>query len=223
MQVAQFSMELLAQAPRLRMYICRHLPAELARSVAPDDILQDVWVRAQVYVRDVGVGGIESVDQWLTKLAANVVVDHLRTQRALKRGGDCRHRHDEDVRSSYINLFQRVAHPRNTPSSEVAMEEAVRLMTLALDTIPEDQSRAIRMRHLDGLSYQEISTCMERTVPAVRGLLARGLVNLRSQLQSSARFFSDAASSAFTGDTSCAPVAPMPERDRDIARKKVSG
>jgi RNA polymerase sigma-70 factor (ECF subfamily) len=200
MDVAQFSKHLLAQAPGLRQYIRRHLPPELARSVSPDDVLQDVWMRAQVYVRDVGLGGIESAESWLTKLASNTLVDHLRAQRALKRGGTRQHVYDADLRASYINLFQRLASPRNTPSSEIAMEEAARLMKMALDTIPEDQSRAIRLRHLDGLSYKEISTCMARTVPAVHGLLARGLVSLRFQLQSASRFFSDATSTAFTHD-----------------------
>jgi RNA polymerase sigma factor (sigma-70 family) len=138
---------------------------------------------------------IDSLDGWLITLTSHVLVDELRTHQALKRGG--RQQPQLPVRqASYLNLFNRMASARNTPSSEVAVGEAVRLVQSALDCLPAELARVVRLRHLEGLTYEQIAAEIERSVPAVRGLLTRGLAKLRLELRSAGRFFSDASTLA---------------------------
>ncbi|MCA9067578.1 MAG: hypothetical protein KDA84_01560, partial [Planctomycetaceae bacterium] len=53
----------------------------------------------------------------------------------------------------------------------------------ALRELPEDQRRAVELRHVHGLTVKDIAEAMEKSLPAVGGLLQRGLKTLREKLQ----------------------------------------
>ena len=72
-----------------------------------------------------------------------------------------------------INLH----HP-SAPSSN----EAVVWLAEALARLPDDNRRALVMRHCQGASLAEISAELDRTPQAVAGLLKRGLAELRTLL-----------------------------------------
>ena len=47
-------------------------------------------------------------------------------------------------------------------------------LQVALAGLPEDQREAIRLNLLQGKTLEETATAMDRTTPAVRGLIRRG-------------------------------------------------
>ncbi|HRX85397.1 MAG TPA: sigma-70 family RNA polymerase sigma factor [Phycisphaerae bacterium] len=192
--------ELFSRAPMLRAYINRRLPLEMKRTIAPDDILQEVWIRAHRFLRDGGGEAIDSFDRWLLTLTSSVLVDQLRAHQAVKRGGRQRPARMAAEQTTFLDLFNRVASSRTSPSTEVAVGEAVRLLQSALECIPEDLGRVVRMRHIQGMSYEQISREIDRSIPAVRGLLTRGMRKLRTELRSASRFFSDAGTTLATRD-----------------------
>ena len=53
----------------------------------------------------------------------------------------------------------------------------------ALTRLPDDQRQVVELHHLKGLSLADVSTTMGRTVPAVVGLLFRGVKKLRELLR----------------------------------------
>lgn len=71
-----------------------------------------------------------------------------------------------------------------TSASEVVVrsENMVQLAE-AMSALPEDQRIAIELHHLKGLSLAEVAEQMDRTKPAVAGLLFRGLEKLRQSLE----------------------------------------
>ena len=71
----------------------------------------------------------------------------------------------------------------NSPSRDLRRQEEALRLAAALETLPEDQRRAVELRHLDGYSLAEAATLMERSAPAFAGLLHRGLARLRELLK----------------------------------------
>jgi RNA polymerase sigma-70 factor, ECF subfamily len=70
----------------------------------------------------------------------------------------------------------------HTPSRRAMLDESTAQLTQALDSLPETQAEAVRLRHLEQLSLSEIAQRMDRTEVAVASLLKRGLAALRQQL-----------------------------------------
>jgi RNA polymerase sigma-70 factor (ECF subfamily) len=73
------------------------------------------------------------------------------------------------------------------PSPGQGIDRHEQLLRLAevLAGLPEDQRRAVELRHLQGLSVAEIGRQMGRSTAAVGGLLQRGLRALRGMLEDS--------------------------------------
>lgn len=69
-----------------------------------------------------------------------------------------------------------------TPSRRVILDESARRLTEALNTLPDTQAQAVRLRHLEQLSLREIAARMNCTDVAVASLLKRGLAALRDRL-----------------------------------------
>ena len=70
----------------------------------------------------------------------------------------------------------------SSPSAPVRRAEDAARLTAALAALPEDQARAVELRHLHGRPVGEIAGLMGRTPAAVAGLLKRGLRALRDRL-----------------------------------------
>ena len=97
---------------------------------------------------------------WLARVARNRAIDVTRRgrQRALTRDGE----------------LPEVAAQQHTGTAELAVVlEGIR-------ELPESQRTALLMRELGGHSYAEIATLLETHEDAVRGLIARARVGLRS-------------------------------------------
>lgn len=68
-----------------------------------------------------------------------------------------------------------------TPSQRAVLGESAEALRQAIGSLPDDQATAIRLRHLQQQSLDEIATQMDRSDVAVASLLKRGLAGLRQQ------------------------------------------
>ncbi len=75
----------------------------------------------------------------------------------------------------------------HTPSQRAMLGESTAELLEALTEIADDQAEAIRLRHLEQLSLQEISSRMKRSEVSVASLLKRGLATLRQRMGSQNR------------------------------------
>ena len=73
-----------------------------------------------------------------------------------------------------------MAHDDPSPSDQIAVAEQLNHLADALDKLPPDQQEAVTLHYLRGLSLEATAAQMRgRTVPAVAGLVRRGLHQLR--------------------------------------------
>jgi RNA polymerase sigma-70 factor (ECF subfamily) len=99
---------------------------------------------------------------WLLRLARNVAIDHLRSNR--------------------LTPCEEIHHPREQSQTESDDALSVRA---ALATLPEDQRAVVILRHVMGFSPVEIADQMGRTESSIHGLHHRGRRALRQELASS--------------------------------------
>jgi RNA polymerase sigma-70 factor (ECF subfamily) len=97
---------------------------------------------------------------WLSRVARNAAVDHVRRRRPVPM-------EDAGVLTE--------ARPTATPDMLDSLKSALR-------TLPEDQRRVLLMRHLVGLSPEEIAVQTGRTTASVNGLHFRARRQLRQEL-----------------------------------------
>jgi RNA polymerase sigma-70 factor (ECF subfamily) len=76
-----------------------------------------------------------------------------------------------------------LAAEQSSPSEHVMRIEQLLRLAAALVQLPADQRQAIELHHLKGRAVADVADLMQRTRPAVMGLLFRGQKKLRELLQ----------------------------------------
>ncbi|MCO6436719.1 MAG: sigma-70 family RNA polymerase sigma factor [Phycisphaerae bacterium] len=170
-------------APQLRAYVERRIPAVFRALISPDDVLQETWTAAYRSAGRFEPIADGAIDRWIYRIAEQRLLLALRHLRRQKRGGNVGHVSGYVPDSSYLDLFSRLSSPGRTPSSVAASQEAIRTMRSALDSLDEDQRRAVSLHHLEGLTRAEVAEVMDRTKPAVNGLIYRAMDELRKVLR----------------------------------------
>ena len=69
-----------------------------------------------------------------------------------------------------------------SPSQRLMLGERAVRLAAAISQLPDDQAEAVRLRHLDGETLENIALKLDRSERAVAGLLYRGMTNLRKIL-----------------------------------------
>jgi RNA polymerase sigma factor (sigma-70 family) len=102
-----------------------------------------------------------NVRAWLYRVAHNRCVDHLR----------------RPVPPA-IELFEVSRKPLHDPVEEAQRRDDLRRLVEDVGRLPEQQRSALLMREIDGMTYAELASALDVTVPAVKSLLVRARVGL---------------------------------------------
>lgn len=186
---------LMRQAPALRRHIEHWIPRRLRRTIATDDVLQEVWIAAYRTVATFVPDGPRATEKWLTRIARAKVTDALRTARRLKRRTDWRCIHDTRF-SSLADFFSQLEGSQTTPSREAHAAQVAQLTMTALAGLSDLRRTVAEMYYVQGLSHKEIAQRTGRTEDAVNNLLFSVRQELRSTLGSASKYFSDARSAS---------------------------
>jgi RNA polymerase sigma-70 factor (ECF subfamily) len=137
--------------------------------VTAEDITQEaflsIWRSRMRYDTSRG-----SVRTWVLGIVHNRAID------ALRRGAV-----HERRRETLEGVEERREAPERT-DVEVARREEARNVRDALDTLPEDQRRAIELAYFGGFSHSQIADMLGEPVGTVKGRMRLGLDKLRRQL-----------------------------------------
>src|SRR4051812_47055679 len=124
-----------------------------------EDVLQDVFVRAYGALRN--DNREMNVRAWLYRVAHNRCIDHLR--RPVPPAAE---------------IFEVSRKPLHDPVEEAQRRDDLRRLVADVGQLPEQQRSALLMREIDGMTYADLASALDVTVPAVKSLLVRARVGL---------------------------------------------
>ena len=173
----------------------KKIPADLRGLLSADDVCQEAYVSVFRQISSFQPDDEHAFERWLRTIADRKLVDLIRTQRAVKRGGGKRAdaRYPRNDTSSVIELLDILAVHERTPSRSAAHRELVRIVQDALDGLKEDYREVLRLRYIQSLSVAETAQQMGRSDGAVMMLCNRGLQQLEEVIGDPSRFFSRGA------------------------------
>jgi RNA polymerase sigma-70 factor, ECF subfamily len=132
-----------------------------------EDLVQDTFLKA--YRALLSFRGDASFYSWLHRIAINAARTafhvHARDAHVVSMEGTCTEQLEELA----------------TPESLAVTDEMLAAIGAAVDALCEDQRRAIVLREIDGLSYQQVAGAMSCPVGTVRSRVfrARAAIDLR--------------------------------------------
>jgi RNA polymerase sigma-70 factor (ECF subfamily) len=166
----------------LRVLARLQLGVQLQAKVDASDIVQQTLLRAHAS-QDQFRGNSEAEWLgWLRAILASVLGTVVREYEAAVRNIDRELSLEAALEQSSARLERILAAEQSSPSSASMRAEEVVRLSHALMRLPDDQRIAVELHHLRGMTVAEVATEMERTRPAVVGLLFRGLKRLRELL-----------------------------------------
>jgi RNA polymerase sigma-70 factor, ECF subfamily len=155
------------------------LDGRLSGKLDPADVVQQTMTRA-LEKRDLFHGCDDAQRAaWLRTLLSHTLVDVVRK---FVRPGVAERSLEAAVEQSSERLGAILAADQTSPSARFERQDQLVRLANALATLSEDQRRAVELKHLHGLALVDVGRRMGRTVPALAGLLQRGLRALRTKL-----------------------------------------
>lgn len=131
-----------------------------------EDLVQDTFLKA--YRALVSFRGDASFYSWLHRIAINAARTAF-------------HVHARDAHLVSMESYSEQLEELATPESLAVTDEILAAIGAAVDGLCEDQRRAIVLREIDGLSYQQVAGAMSCPVGTVRSRVfrAREAIHLR--------------------------------------------
>ncbi len=141
---------------------CRQM---LGSTEDAEDVLQEVFVNA--YKAMIADEREINLRPWLYRIARNRCLNHLRKPTA-----------DAQESMDMVPVVDAAS-----TAERVHNREEFRQILSDVNKLPETQRTALMLREMDALSYEEIATAMDTTVPSVKSLLVRARISLAEASQ----------------------------------------
>lgn len=131
-----------------------------------NDVAQEAMIRA--YRALPNFRGESAFYTWLYRIAINTAKNFLVTSG--KRPFISAEAANEE--GDFLDLAEQVA-DHHTPEAEMLNREILQTVEAAISKLPDDLRRAITLREMDGLSYEEIAQIMDCPIGTVRSRIFR--------------------------------------------------
>jgi RNA polymerase sigma-70 factor (ECF subfamily) len=151
----------------------------------PSDVVQQTLLEAhqkQAQFRGRSDGELAA---WLRQMLACCITDALRAFRSAKRNIAREQALAAALDRSSAQLEGWLVVDQSSPSAHAIGTEDLLRLAEALAQLPDDQRRAVELKHLHGETVATIALRLGRSETAVGGLLRRGMTTVRKVLQES--------------------------------------
>jgi RNA polymerase sigma-70 factor, ECF subfamily len=144
-----------------------------------EEVMQEVFLK--IYEKIGTFRGESALSSWIYRIAANACFAKLNLEK--------RHQHadlDETMPQAEIALHDRQDATLESPDRPLLTNEALSVISRAIERLPEDFRVVLTLRDVEGMSNEEVARILELSVPAVKSRLHRARLLLRKRL---ARYF----------------------------------
>jgi RNA polymerase sigma-70 factor (ECF subfamily) len=169
----------------LRLMARLQLDPQLQAKLDASDIVQQALLQAHEH-RDQFRGASEAeLVGWLRTILANTLAAAARRYLTEARDLGREQSLQDSLAQSSARIESWLAAEQSSPSEHVMRVEQLVRLAGALAQLPADQRQVVELHHLKGWQVANIAEAMQRTKPAIMGLLFRGLKRLRTLLEES--------------------------------------
>ena len=158
----------------------------LSGEVDLDDVMQVTYLEAFLRIRGFVPAGPEAFRAWLKRIAENNIRDAIRKTNGV---GHARGLGMPSPDGSLDRGGVDSVACTSSPSQTARNDDASRLLEDALQQLPDDYERVLRLYDLNGLSGPEVARVMGRSHGAVKMLVARARDRLGELLGSASKYF----------------------------------
>jgi len=177
-----------AHRPRLLAFVERRMGPGLRQRLDPDDIVQEVCLAAVRPEEPAGGQPQREPFGWLCHVAEQRIIDaHRRHFGAAKRDAAREVSIDAPGRGPAGDgdaggLASLLAVSMTTPSQALSRDAREHRLRQAIDSLPQEQREAIRMRYVEGRATKAIAERLGRSDVSVRVMLSRTVQKLQDLL-----------------------------------------
>lgn len=157
------------------------------------DIMQVTYFEAFLQIPRFDVERAEPFSAWLRRIAENNLRDAIRGLGRQKRPPPANRIEPSSDCDSSSELLMLLGVTTTTPSRFAVRGERESRLNAALEALPEDYSRAVRLYDLQALPIDEVAKQMGRSTGAVHMLRARAHDRLRQLLGAESSWFTSSA------------------------------
>jgi RNA polymerase sigma-70 factor (ECF subfamily) len=171
----------------LKLLVTTQLDQRLRVRVSPSDIVQEAFFEAhRDFPQFRGASSAEFVG-WLRRIVVNnilrAVEQHVLADKRDVRREVSLEEMGKRLEQSTVRLESLLVAEAETPSHCAVRREREIQLADALAELPDDYREIIMLRHIQGLSFEEVGAHMERSSGAVRMLWLRALKRLRELME----------------------------------------
>lgn len=173
------------------MEVYRNYVAMLARlqinhrlqgKVSPSDVVQETFLEARRCFSQFRGSCEGELVTWLRTILASRLAGLVRHYSAGRRNIHLEQQLHAELDASTHTLARSLEDDGTSPSERAVRREQAVLLADALAALAADYREVIVLRHLEGLSFSEVASRMDRTVDSVKNLWTRAITKLRQSL-----------------------------------------
>jgi RNA polymerase sigma-70 factor (ECF subfamily) len=158
------------------------LDARLRGKLDASDVVQETMLEAYRSQKQLRGSTEPERVAWLRQILAHNLADAIRGFRRAKRDVARERSLERALEQSSARLEAWLAAEQSSPSQRAMRTERLLQVAEAMETLPDAQREAVELHYWQGRSLAEISEHLGRSVPAVAGLIQRGLKKLRGHM-----------------------------------------
>lgn len=140
-----------------------------------EDLTQEVFI--EVYKSISSFRADSKLSTWIYRISITKSLDYLKAQKRKKRFAMLKSLFGDDEMEEQIPTSE-----NSSPDKELENKDRIKVLSWALEKLPENQKIAFTLSKYDELSYSEIAEILGVSISSVESLIHRAKINLKKKL-----------------------------------------